>query len=244
MPKNTTDADIARECGYYGAYHVEQMVEKARERAFSQYAFNYFMMKFAEDKFLDNELKDEHMKFYLKKWADEQPVANWFAYLITLNPRVDDMPTLKKAVEKFCSRVFMKHYKYCYEQRSTTPEEFHGFHAHILVFRNGDNKLSFSKLKRYAQNTFKHLCDVENEGLLNFKPIQAKFIQNAVKYISGTKDDNDGKHKAEKQNVDILFREHYHLSSIYFKDPIPPESGADLPDDALAESSTESDEDA
>lgn len=201
--------------------HVEELVGKAYDKAFSQYAYNYFMMKFTQQDFIDDQPKE--YRHYLQKWADDQPVAKWYSCLMTVNAKVDDMATLKKAVEKFANRTIFKSYMYCYEQRSTSIEQgFHGFHAHILLFRDNNDELNMSHLKRYAKNSFKHVCEIDNTACLNFKTTDIKGTPNFIKYVSGTKVDNADKHKLEKCSVDIAFRAHYHLDALYVKEYIPP----------------------
>jgi len=208
---------------------VDELVHKARQKAFSQYAYNHFMVKFSDQEYIDSlnasdPGTDWRMGSYLQKWADEQPEPKWFSCLMTVNCKDGvAMPDFVKAVDKFLVRKFIKSYKMAYEQKEYIPElPFKGYHAHIIIYRDEQADLTMSKLKKYAKNTFKHICSVEQSTCLNFKQTNLKGTPNFIKYITGAKVDIADKHKPEKQAKDILFREQYQLSRLYEKIYIPP----------------------
>ena len=213
------DARETRELTNY--LHYEALYQKAYDRAFSKHCENYFMMKMSQPDYVDSLIAGTSSQClvgnYLRKFADEQPEAKWFSCLITVNPRPDiDMTTFIKAVDKLMARTFIKSYLYAYEQRSTDPlNGYSGYHCHILLYRDNQKDLNMSHLKRNVKNTFKHICDVNNSGCLNFKTTNMKSTPNFVKYITGEKGDSEGKQKAEKQAVDILFRKFYKLEPSY-----------------------------
>lgn len=135
--------------------------------------------------------------------------------LLTVNPREDNLLTLRKAVEKFLSKKTIKHYIYCYEVRK--PDK--GLHCHILLEYN-DKPYNF---KRGAKNTFKNVCDSNNPNILNFKFVEEGNLLSKIDYIKGKKQDK----KLAGVKASVEYRLANKLSPTYESTPPLPCRGAE-----------------
>jgi len=132
-----------------------------------------------------------------------------FGCFITVNPSENTLAgfeKLKEKVDKCLSKVWVTDYAYCYEQRSTNPENIFGLHVHILLKRGIRPKHT----EREVQNTFKSIC-----GNLRHVDIQYKrkeWFNDKIEYMRGKK---TGEGKLEKVEVDRVMRDYLGIDEIY-----------------------------
>lgn len=138
--------------------------------------------------------------------------------MITINPRHDvSLKDLKKQVEKYIKKKTITHYIYVYEVRK--DEE--GLHCHIIV-KYVDKPYNF---KRGTKNTFKHLCDVNNPHILNFKFITEEHLQSKINYLLGDKKDT----KKAGVACSEAYRKKHKLEPFYESSPRLPCRDAEIP---------------
>lgn len=133
---------------------------------------------------------------------------------VVVNPKPETtMQTLQSRVEKYLQHKNISWVAYSYEQRSTTPGHFHGFHLNMLVLLGHHPP---SKHKEGIFNCFKSIVGTDLH--IHIKPVPADQGPNLVLYMRGFKKDNSGK-KAEQMANDRLFRAHFGLRDIYEHNP-------------------------
>lgn len=138
--------------------------------------------------------------------------------LITVNPKEDDLPLLKKSVEKFVKHKWIKAYMYCFEQRGGSPPEEinscmvksypdkpNGFHAHIVIAKEDYEPC---KVKRETISSFKKIP--MSSKAINFK--WATKPGNFVSYVMKTKPSDEQKPKTK---LDEIWREKENLQPYY-----------------------------
>ncbi|AXQ66250.1 MAG: putative replication initiation protein [Cressdnaviricota sp.] len=124
------------------------------------------------------------------------------------------MTELKLVIQKLLTKKWITTYVYTYEQRSETSEHYKGFHCHILLYRKDKSN---SQMMKEIRNTCKHICDISNTHILNFRNLKTDAdVEKAYNYITGIKADSN---KHTKQMIDKEFRKHYYLKEYYKKDP-------------------------
>ena len=158
----------------------------------------------------------ETMPQYFKDKLDQQNSVDpkHFAF-ITVNPKdntLDNFEALNKATYKCISKRWVTQYAYCYEQRSTDPDDIFGLHAHIILIRGTKRP---SELEREVRNTFKHLCG--NERHIDIQWKKKEWHQGKIDYMNGLK---TGETKDIKVEVDIVMRKHLGLKQKIFSNYI------------------------
>lgn len=120
---------------------------------------------------------------------------------------IEDLINANSALFKL---KFITKYAYVYEQRSKTPDKFHGVHVHALVWSKSPawkvkqwfaQKLMSPKYKAIASNKF-----------IDAKQCPQAYIDDKMEYMTGAK---EGQDKQDKQNIDVIFRQKYELKKIY-----------------------------
>jgi hypothetical protein len=129
--------------------------------------------------------------------------------LITINPDNSKVVIndFKELVEQSINKKWiLGEVYYTFEQRGENLEEMgKGFHAHILMNRNGKRP---SEIHREYFNTFKHVCG-------NKKHVDVRINKNfseTFDYISGKKFKDE---KQKKQDIDVLWRQKIGLQTHY-----------------------------
>ena len=137
---------------------------------------------------------------------------------ITVNPKPDvEFKDLKKKVEKYVKRKFIKSYSYVYEQRGYEgrPPIGSGYHAHIMVSHTAFG----GDFRRNTQNTFESLvADAENWHYLRIESNKTEDdIKKRVKYMHGDKNVKADKDKTKplKQAMDTEWRSIMNLDIKY-----------------------------
>lgn len=131
---------------------------------------------------------------------------------ITISP----MPSIlwdefHKKIERLRNKVWMHKYILVYEQRGETEEEIHGYHTHILIWREGK---SFCEIQREIKNTVKHLIDPKVYSAFECKLVKDDDdnVARLKNYILGVKKDT---YKHPKQIIDKIFREKMNIQPYY-----------------------------
>jgi len=134
--------------------------------------------------------------------------------LLTINTRPDvTIDVFKKTVEKFISKKTNLKYFGVYELRHSDVENL-GLHAHILVHYS-QTPYGF---KRGTKNTFKHVCNIDDTRILNFKFITEDLIESKIDYMKGDKQ----KSKLDKVEADKIWRKENGLPEFFeSRSPFP-----------------------
>lgn len=140
---------------------------------------------------------DEQLKIKLAK----EHHNGWLWITISPKPEIS-FAEFRKKVDKLVNRKMFKSAEWAFEQRSSDPNQFYGFHAHILAQRCLSYKPS--KCKRGIKNTCKGLVgSVDNNNVLNIQIIGDDYAIDKAQYFKGIK---TGAGKEEKQLVDKIWR--------------------------------------
>ena len=111
---------------------------------------------------------------------------------------------------KLTKKKWLTDFIYAYEQRSEIQYDYHGYHVHMILKRNGKKMFD---IRKEFKSTLKHICDVSNPHILNIKNIKDNTdLKRRVNYITNFKADVN---KHAKQYNDINFRNHYQLERYY-----------------------------
>lgn len=115
----------------------------------------------------------------------------------------DDFQLIIQRMEKL--KKWEKTKRFCFEQRSEVPNQYFGYHVHILCTSSSPKRKSQIIAEYY--NTFrKYLCGK------NYVDVQiVKDYMNVVNYMNGDKNDE----KMKKVENDKPFREYFKLKDIY-----------------------------
>lgn len=132
-------------------------------------------------------------------------------FWITVNPNSSvTLGELKKEVERYVKRTFIKSYIYVYEQRGSENNEKEigqGIHAHILIERDMSANVSPYDIQKRTRIAFKSVCDSQNKSILHFKQMPEEYIIDKFNYITNKNLDEEHKDKEEKQEYDKIWRE-------------------------------------
>lgn len=140
-----------------------------------------------------------------------------YPYLwLTVNPGPDmKFIEFQKIVYKAFQKKWLDSYVYVYEQRGICREELgKGFHLHCIIQIPIDKKSSVC-IKELA-NTFKKCCDTSNYHFFQTKLIDEEEYHRKLKYILAEKDSTSQNMKAEKQAMDVIWRDMSHIDKYYF----------------------------
>lgn len=116
-----------------------------------------------------------------------------------------------KKIEKLKSKVWMHKYIQVYEQRGESEDEIHGYHTHMLIWREGK---SFMEIQREIKNTVKNLIDTKVYSALEIKLVKDDDdnVARLKNYILGVKKDV---YKHPKQVIDKVFRDKMNILPYY-----------------------------
>lgn len=145
----------------------------------------------------------------IKEERDKEKDSDYI--FITVNPRDDvNFWSFYKKVNDVIKKKWITQYAYSFEQRGETDNDV-GFrpHAHILLYRKGK---SYSEIVREFKSSFRKMCNVDNEHILNFKIVKMGTELQIVNYISGDKKDD---WKLPKVVNDRKWREINNLQNVY-----------------------------
>lgn len=130
----------------------------------------------------------------------------WKYMFVTINLLEDiHIDTILRQCEKCVTKVWIRKFLYCIEQRGETIEDIHGLHVHMLLELFPGKRTGRCKGEIY--NTFKHL--VGNRLCVN-----ARFSMNCtnfVKYIFGEKSED----KMAKVLIDRKMRKKLGIENVY-----------------------------
>ena len=135
---------------------------------------------------------------------------------LTVNPE----PTVgfgdfRHLVTKAFKKTWLDQYVYVFEQRGTTEVELgKGFHLHAIIGIPLDKKPS--SCIRELGNTFKKCCDISNYHFFQTKLIDHEEYKRKQEYILGKKQSTTENMKAQKQEMDIQWRQVCQIDPYYF----------------------------
>lgn len=134
----------------------------------------------------------------------------WF---ITVNPRSDiELSQFQKTIEKLLKKKCITNYAMAYEVRKKEGKTFKGLHCHIVLSHN----IKPYDFKRSVKNTVKHITNVNNPEILNFKNLPTQeIVQEKILYITGNKSDKKQKGVA----ITKEWRKLNNLDEIYESNP-------------------------
>ena len=139
---------------------------------------------------------------------------------LTINPRPEvTLSEMKKVVEKFVKRTFIKNYVYVYEQRGSKEngkEAGTGHHCHILFQRDTEAGIKSWDVKKRSKTSFKSITDVDNNSIFNWHNCPEEYIQDKINYMTNKNLDEDHKDKEQKQSMDKEWRKTNKLKEIYY----------------------------
>jgi len=153
----------------------------------------------------------ETNKEKIKEQTAKEHNNGWL--FITVSPK----PTIKfrdfeRKITKLVNRKMFTNVEYAYEQRSSDPTKFHGYHVHILAKRN----LLYKPFncKKNIKNTCKDLVgNLHSNQQLNIQVIGEDFASDKREYFTGVK---TGEGKEQKQVVDKIWRDSLDIKPVYF----------------------------
>lgn len=183
---------------------------KAFKKALTDMYYQQTMNEIRNGKLDIKEVKEVYEN--LKK-EDDKRLGN--VIFITVNPRPDvSMVESKKVVEKIVKKKWVVDYMYVVEQRGIVESEMgKGHHYHLLIWREDGKKPS--EIVREIRNTCKTICSVDNPSILNIKNCKDEDIPKRVGYMIGDKSVRDDPTKADKQSIDVVWREKNNLEKYY-----------------------------
>lgn len=179
------------------------------------------------------DLRDQ-INIYKKQLKDQQSSNDNFEYLwvtVGINPKwcdayledaeiCDDLghlyfmnDALLKKAHKFARSAMFEDYIFVMEQRRSQfdpCEPFVGQHFHFLLKRN--LSYCYSQIVRNTKNVWRKFAMVDNPEILNIHKCPEKFVKDKIEYCLGKK---TGDGKAEKQEVDLQFRERFEIKKFY-----------------------------
>lgn len=138
--------------------------------------------------------------------------------LLTINPpKETDIQTFKnqaQAVALYLTNNLNASGLYSFEQRSTDPNEIHGYHAHFIFARDPDTNITDQRKKiRSKIKTLKIFTQNPNHHQLNFRYVKTPGdLTKCINYVLGKKKDPSKLHKVQ---VDIKFREMNNIKEYY-----------------------------
>lgn len=187
-------------CPFCICPHCEQKAENIDER----------LKQFPELK--KEMLKDPILNIYINSEERALSVAKKDLRVTWITISYKEMPIAEiiNANNALFKLKFITKYAYVYEQRSKTPDKFHGVHVHALIWSDNPawkvkqwlaQKLMSPKYKAIASNKF-----------IDAKQCPEEYIDDKMEYMTGIKQGDD---KQEKQKIDIIFRQKYDLKNIY-----------------------------
>lgn len=194
---------------------VAQETPKALRNAINKRLTDYFTLKINNGEYDFNETL-KNANDYILENAEGKFIKTDMMY-ITIRPdeKFCSLPLFIKKVEKVVKKVWIKNYLYVYEQVGMDDNSIgKGFHTHILLHHDSDNK-KWSEFKNEIANTFKGLLGEKGIDYKNCLKQQAYI--NFMNYLIGVKDTKkpQKKDKELKQKYDIPFRENNNLQSYY-----------------------------
>lgn len=128
--------------------------------------------------------------------------------LLTINPP-DTLPydKLVRSVQQFYDLKVVLWAQYVFEQRGITPDDYHGFHTHILFERNDKP----SEVEKAIERIFLPL--VPDKAKINIRWMPSKDdVKRSLLYMSGNKKDPS---KAPMVDNNAHMRKAYHLEDVY-----------------------------
>lgn len=136
--------------------------------------------------------------------------------LVTVNPQSTiELSELQKKVDKYTKRKIVAAAEWCYEQRSPDPMTAgYGPHCHIIVKKQSG--LLDSAFNKYTRSTFADLVKNPKQAI-DIQNIKPEWVKDKRSYLQDIK---TGEGKAEKQEVDKVWRRENNLKD-YYKTHIP-----------------------
>lgn len=157
--------------------------KKAISKFYETYYLRHYVYEFQSKGVLPVEPTTDEKKLILEIEYDRISTKPPYQ-LITINPKPGiTYLELSSKVEKLVSKKTVSSYIYCYEVRKSQDDTFEGLHCHILL-KYDDKPYNF---KRGVKSTFKHICNVNDDRILNFKFVSEEFLQSKIDYILGIK---------------------------------------------------------
>lgn len=199
---------------------VSIQYKKALETAIFKRFVKYFEAQIENGEFDENE-QIKIANEYLADNSTGKFIKTDLMYL-TIRPQeeynnIEMLPLFIKQIAKLCNKKWIKNYLYVIEQSGMTKERLgFGFHAHILIHHDSDNK-KFSEFKKEIANSVKDLGVKPNGGIDIKNCIKEQAYKNYRNYLLGNKDCSKerNKDKKVKQQLDIPFRERYNIKPYY-----------------------------
>lgn len=147
---------------------------------------------------------------YYRAMTEERSIL---AYAITINPSPDvSLETFQKVISRVIKKKWVHDYEYVYEQRGKTQEEMgQGIHCHMCLFLEKYKRRV--EIERELYSTCKNIVG-------NPKHIVVKCITNLAGWEAYLLKDIADPDKAQKSQIDRLFRENNNLLEIYRKNAI------------------------
>lgn len=155
--------------------------------------------------------------------------AHYIWAVINPSPHIT-FQTLQHVLTKYLTHKELSWVAYSYEQRSTNPNRWGGFHLNLLVLV-GDEKPS--RIITCIHNAFDSI--VGNKRHVYTRKVPVDQGVNLILYMKGCKKDDTGRKAAQTAN-DKLFREFYGLKDVYTFNPanllsVPNPDTIQCPDD-------------
>lgn len=143
---------------------------------------------------------------------------NGLYYWVTVNPQKNiTYKELKKEVERYVKRTFIKSYIYVYEQRGSAENDKNlgeGLHCHILLERDMSANVSPYDIQKRTRVAFKKVCDSQNKSILYFKACPEEYVVDKFNYMTNKNLDDEHKDKEQKQEYDKIWREDNEIPEI------------------------------
>lgn len=166
-------------------------------------------------KLAKREVMESMPKYFKDKLETENSVDPKYFAFITVNPRdntLDFFDVLHKHVKKCVNKRWVTQYAYCYEQRSTDPDNIYGLHCHMILHRGTKRPC---ELEREVKSTFKHLCGDSRHIDIQWK--KKEWLKDKEQYMNGKK---YGEGKDAKVEVDEIMYKKLGLTQRIFSNYI------------------------
>ena len=198
----------------------QEIISKAYKDALYQFYKTLFVREFVQDFMVDECLpvvpNQQAFVDYCEKAKSRNSTKPPFM-MVTVNPYLDTpLDDLVVKVNKFVNRVCVSAFLYAYEVRK---EDLSGLHVHILI----KYTCKPYDLKRNAKSTFKSICNVNDDRILNFKFINPDILPDKIEYLKGTKKES----KMDAVAYSIQYRQQNNLDPYYTSPPPLPCRGAE-----------------
>lgn len=160
------------------------------------------------DSYIIMDYKEKSQEIDIKKTHIFLTISPPPEYYEDLNNLKDFLTRIEKTLK---GKKWIEEYLYVIEQRGETESDMgKGFHTHIIL---NLPKLKPSLIRSQLGYYFKQIMDVNHNSIFNIKYIDnEQMFRKKDSYLLGQKKDIT---KHLKQDMDVLFRERYHIEKFY-----------------------------